>query len=317
MKHFSSLGKAIDLYLETRRRWGFALQADGRTLRSFARYAEQVHHRGPLTAKLVLEWASEPAAASPLWWARRLGVASRLARFLVLWEPRTEVPPAGVFGPCTRRGPVHLYTADQIAQVAHAGQSLAPVGSLRAATFQTFWGLLACSGMRVGEALRLQDQDLDPHAATLTIRLSKFGRSRCLPLQASAVAVLRAYQRQRQKLFPTPVQPSFFLTHTGRPLSYSQAEKTFRGLREQLGWSFSPAPRLYDLRHTFAVERLLSWYRQGEARVDQKIHTLATYLGHRHLRETYWYLSAVPELLALGSARLAAAWNRCQGGVHG
>jgi integrase len=111
--------------------------------------------------------------------------------------------------------------------------------------------------------------------------------------------------------------PSFFLTHTGRPLSYSPAEKTFRRLRHEFGWPVSPAPRLYDLRHSFAVERLLTWYRQGELRVDQKIHTLATYLGHRHIRHTYWYLSAVPELLALGSARLAAVWDRSPGGTHG
>jgi integrase len=316
MKAFTSLTQAIDFYLDTRRQWGFALKPEERTLRQLAAYAQQIHHRGPLTSELVLAWAALPATASPLWWATRLSVAVRFARFIAPFDPRTQVPPSGVFGPAGRRRSVHLYTPQQIAQVRDAAATLEPVESLRPATFQTFWGLLACTGLRVGEALRLQDADFDPQASTLTIRRSKFGRSRCLPLHPSAVAALRAYQGQRQQHFPALTAPRFFLTLTGRPLSYSQAEKTFRRLRQQLGWQFSPAPRLYDLRHTFTVERLLGWYRQGPEPVDQHIYTLATYLGHRHIRHTYWYLSAVAELLALANARVAAAWNVPQGGAH-
>jgi integrase len=310
------LTQAIDFYLDTRRQWGFALNTEERTLRQLAAYAGQIHHRGPLTTELVLAWAALPARASTLWWATRLSVAGRFARFIAPFDPRTQVPPAGVFGPAGRRRSVHLYTPQQIAQVGAAAATLEPVASLRPATFRTFWGLLPCTGLRVGEALRLQDADFDPQASTLTIRRSKFGRSRCLPLHPSAVAALGAYQEQRQQYFPAPTVPRFFLTFTGKPLSYSQAEKTFRRLRQQLGWQFTPTPRLYDLRHTFAVERLLGWYRQGPDPVDQHIYTLATYLGHRHIRHTYWYLSAVPELLALANARVAAAWNLGQGGAY-
>jgi integrase len=316
MKPFSSLTRAIDFYLDTRRQWGFALKTEERMLRQLAAYADEIHHRGPLTTELVLAWAVLPAKASTLWWATRLGVAGRFARFIAPFDPRTQVPPSGIFGLEGRRRSVHLYTAQQIAQIHDAAATLEPVESLRAATFQTFWALLACTGLRVGEALRLQDADLDPQASTLTIRRSKFGRSRCLPLHPSAVAALRAYQEQRQQYFPALSAPRFFLTLSGKPLSYSQAEKTFRRLRRQLGWQFSPAPRLYDLRHTFTTERLLGWYRQGPEPVDQHIYTLATYLGHRHIRHTYWYLSAVPELLALANARVAAAWDVAQGGAH-
>jgi integrase len=188
---------------------------------------------------------------------------------------------------------------------------LAPADSLRPYTFQTLWGLLACTGLRVGEALRLEVDDVDASLGTLTIRRSKFGRSRCLPLQPSTVAALATYRQQRQHYFPQTSQRHFFLSLTGRPLSLAQAETTFRTLRLQLGWHFTPLPRLYDLRHHFAIERLRSWYQQSQTQVQQHLHTLATYLGHRHIRETYWYLSAVPELLALASSRADA------GGIHG
>jgi len=317
MKGFGNLTEAIDFYLDTRRRWGFALRTEERTLRELAGYAQQSRHRGPLTTELVLNWVTAPAGASARWWAARLSVAGRLARFIAPFDPRTEIPPSGVFGPAAgRHHPVHLYTAQEIAQVRGAAATLPPAGSLRAATFQTFWGLLACTGLRVGEALRLQDTDFDWLGATLTIGRSKFGRSRCLPLQPSAVAALHAYQQERQRHFPAPKVPHFFLTLRGQPFSASQAEKTFRQLRQQMGWQLDPAPRLYDLRHTFAVERLLAWYRQGTPSVDQHIYSLATYLGHRHIRHTYWYLQAVPELLALAQARAVAAAQQLQGGAH-
>src|SRR5208337_2946445 len=159
MKAFTSLTQAIDFYLDTRRQWGFALKPEERTLRQLAAYAQQIHHRGPLTSELVLAWAALPATASALWWATRLSVAGRFARFIAPFDPRTHVPPSGVFGPAGRRRAVHLYTPQQIAQVRDAAATLEPVESLRPATFQTFWGLLACTGLRVGEALRLQDAD--------------------------------------------------------------------------------------------------------------------------------------------------------------
>jgi integrase len=306
-----SLGQALDYYLDTRRQWGFALETEGRTLQQLVGYAEQEGHDGPLTADLILAWAQQPTSASPRWWARRLDAARRFARFWAVLDPRTEVPPAGVFGPAYARSPVHLYTPEQITQVYPQAGTLEPADSLRPYTFQTFWGLLACTGLRVGEALRLEVHDVDASAGTLTIRRSQFGRSRCLPLQPSAVAALTVYLQQRHHYYAQTPHRHLFLSRSGRPLPRSQAEETFRAIRTQLGWHFTPQPRLYDLRHHFAIERLLSWYRQGQTQVQQHLHTLATYLGHRHIRETYWYLSAVPELLALANARADA------GGLHG
>jgi integrase len=311
-----SLSQAVDYYLDTRRQWGFALKTEARTLRQLACYAEQQQHTGPLTTQLVLAWAQQPATADPRWWASRLGTARRFARFWVMLDPRTEVPPSGVFGPAGSRSPVHCYTTGQITQVLQLAGTLEPVDSLRPFAFQTLWGLLACTGLRIGEALRLQVADFDREAATLTIRRSKFGRSRCLPLQPSTGAALEAYLQRRQQYFPRTPHRHFFLSLTGHPLSYSQAEKTFRALRRQLGWHFTPQPRLYDLRHHFATERLLSWYQRGQTHLDQHIQTLATYLGHRQIRHTYWYLSAAPELLAVASARAAALGPADAGGPH-
>lgn len=305
MKPPRSIAQAVDFYLETRRSLGFSLVEEGRLLRSLADYSLTVHHHGPLTAELAMAWARLPAQADPLWWARRLQSSQRLARFWHAFDPRTPIPPSGVFGPAYRRLPVHLYTPEEISALWDAAATLPPQDSLRSGTFQTLLGLLACTGLRISEALQLRLEDVDATAGTITIRRSKGGQSRCLPLLPDALGALQAYRRARGRHHPQTGCPNLFLNLHGQALSYSQAEKTFSRLRRTLGWSQSPLPRLHDLRHTFCVARLLAWYRQGEGRVDQKILALATYLGHRNIRHTYWYLSAVPELLALATARLA------------
>jgi integrase len=304
MKASLSLTQASDFYLNSRRPLGFALKSDEAILRSLARYAHQIRHRGPLTEKLVLEWSRLPEEVAPLWWARRLLVARRLARFWHAFDPRVQVPPSGVFGPAYRRGQAFIYTAEEIASLLNAAGTLSPTRSLLPSAFRTLLGLLACTGLRISEALNLQTHDFDPSAGTLLIRKSKGGQSRCVPLKPSAVSALKAYQRLRRKHYPQSDNGAFFLTGKGRPLSYRRAGKIFRGLRRQLGWKQSPAPRLHDLRHTFAVNRLISWQRRSDDQVSRKILALATYLGHRNIRHTYWYLSAVPELLALASKRL-------------
>lgn len=292
-------------YLQHRRQLGFCLETEGRTLRGLGRYAKEIGHSGALTTELALKWVQLPISASPLWWARRLEMVRRFAGFWSVFDPRTQVPPPGMFGPAYRRSPVHIYAPTEITALLEATEILMSAGPLQALTFRTVLGLLACTGMRISEALRLQDEDLEWVNATLTIRRSKFGRSRCLPLEASAIAELQSYQKQRRKVHPKPPIPAFFLTLKGRPLSRSHAEKTFRRLRAHLGWNQTPLPRLHDLRHAFAVDCLMRWYRQGED-AGSKLLALTAYLGHRNIRHTYWYLSAVPELLALGSARLAA-----------
>lgn len=307
------LSDCIEEYLQHRRQLGFRLEAPGRTLRSLGRYAKQIGHSGPLTTELALKWVQLPSSAAPLWWARRLQIVRQFARFWTALDPRTQVPPAGIFGPAHSRSPVHIYCPSELRALFEATDVLLTAGRLQAFSFRTILGLLACTGVRVSEALRLQDQDIDWVNATLTVRRSKFGRSRCLPVDASVLAQLRSYQQKRRKAHPAPLRPAFFLTAKGRPWSRSHAERTFRRLRAHLGWNQSPLPRLYDFRHAFAIKTLMRWYRQGED-VGSKLLALSAYLGHRNISCTYWYLTAVPELLALGSQRLVAV---LEGGIRG
>ena len=310
MKSFS-LAKAIQFYLEQRRCLGFPLKEDGQMLQQLVKYAAQIHHRGPLTTQLALAWAQAPTQSSRLWWARRLDASRRFATFWRAFDPRTEVPPTGILGPSYRRRAVHLYTRQQIADLMEAASNL---GGIRGLTFHTVIGLLACTGLRIGEALRLTDQDIDWTESCLMVRHSKLRRSRSVPLQDSCLSALRVYRKRRLKYHPRSDHSAFFLGRNGRRVSYGQAAFTFQRLRQQLSWNQDPVPRLHDLRHTFAVGCLIDWYSSNQ-NVAQNVLSLATYLGHSSIHDTYWYLSAVPQLLALTHARwpdLALA----QGGAH-
>ena len=312
-----SLKAAVAFYLESRRALGFALKSEGALLGNLVEHARQHRHRGPLTNALALAWAELPPPANSLRRARRLEAVRHFARFYSAFEPRTQIPPAGLFGPAYRRVPVHIYTPQEIGALLQAARQLPPAQSLRPLTFTTLLGLLACTGLRISEALQLTLADWDPGAAGLTIRQSKFGQSRYVPLTTSAATALETYRRARAKAFPDCRTDALFLSPQGQPLTYRAAGRTFAALRQRLGWQDQrPRPRLHDLRHTFAVECLLRWYRQGQEALNAKILSLAAYLGHRHIRHTYWYLTAVPELLALGSSRWASALAAQKGAGH-
>jgi len=303
-----SFPKAITFYLESRRRLGFALESEGALLENLVEYAQEFHHRGPLTTDLALNWAQVPPPLDPMRRARRLEAVRHFALFWRAFDARTQIPPSGLFGPAYRRVPVHIFTGQEIAALLAAAQQLPPTEGLRPRTFGTLLGLLTCTGLRISEALSLQLEDWEATQAVLTIRQAKFGQSRQVPLAPSAAAALRTYLRARTKAFPQSHARALFLNGEGQPLSYREASGTFATLRDQLRWQQKrPRPRLHDLRHTFTVACLLGWYRQGQEELNAKILSLAVYLGHRNIRHTYWYLTAVPELLALGSARWAKA----------
>ena len=310
MKTALSLSRAIDFYLSTRRSLGYRLKTDETLLRSLARYARKAQRHGPLTEELVYQWARLPINADPVWWARRVVVVQRFARFWNAFDPRVQVPQSGVFGSAYRRNPVHIYTAEEISNLLEAAADLQPAWSLRPATYKSLMGLLACTGLRISEALHLQMEDFDAATGILLIGRSKGGQSRCVPIQRSVVKALNDYKRLRYKHHPQSQSSAFFLSKKGRPVSYRAANDAFRSLKKQLGWNQSPTPRLYDLRHTFAVKRLITWQRRKDDAVGRKILALATYLGHSNIRHTYWYLSAVPELLAIASKRLTASDRR-------
>jgi integrase/recombinase XerC len=306
-----SLGKAIEFYLQHRRQLGFPLKEDGQMLGQLAHYAARQGHRGPLTNQLALAWAQAPTEASRQWWARRLDAARRFATFWSVFDPRTEVPPPGVLGPSYRRRAVHLYTSQETDALMDAALSL---GGIRGLSFQYLIGLLACTGLRIREALRLQEKDVDWTAGLLTVQHSKLGRSRCLPVHASTLEALNKYRHKRRKHLRQANPAPLFIGQNGKAIGYGQAAYTFASLRRTLGWNHKPVPRWHDLRHTFAVNCLLDWYRTG-VDVAPKVLSLATYLGHSNIQGTYWYLSAVPELLALTHARWTEL-NTKPGGAH-
>jgi integrase/recombinase XerD len=291
-------------YLAMRRALGYQLQAPGRLLLQFIDYLEQAG-ASSITIELAVAWARQPATAEPSWWARRLSVVRCFARHLQTLDPATEVPPADLL-PCPyRRRTPHLYTEEDIAALVHAACYL--TDPLQAATFHALIGLLAVTGIRVGEAVALRCGDVDLDAGTLTITKAKGDGVRRLPLHPSTVTALRDYTRRRDHLLGAPAATgTFFVTRTGRPVSVHTVDAVFARLLFHAGIRPTPGrrpPRVHDVRHTFTVATLLHWYRTG-ADVAALLPSLSTYLGHVAPASTYWYLEAAPELLALAAGRL-------------
>jgi integrase len=292
-------------YLAYRRKLGFRLDNAGQLLLDFAAYADRVGHRGPLTTELAVGWARLPQGASAVYWARRLDVVRGFAKYRAVFDPDTEIPPRGLLGPAYRRITPHIYSEAELAALLAAARRLPPSQGLRPQTYATLFGLLACTGLRLSEALRLTRSDVDWPGGLLTIRQTKFRKSRLVPLHPSAVRALHAYAQQRDHVHPLPRTDAFFVTGRGTRLCRPTVEGTFLGLRHELSWSAqggARAPRIHDLRHTFATRRLLQWYAEGIP-IDQALAALATYLGHASVSHTYWYLTGVPELLELATAR--------------
>lgn len=298
---------AVEEYLSARRQLGYELHTEGRQLQRFARFADRLGHEGPVTNELAFRWATLPDQADPLYRARRLDLIRRFARHRALLDPRTEVPPEGALGPSYRRPAPYIYSTAEICALLKAAGRLGPSNGLRPHTYTTLFGLLACTGLRISEALRLTRADVDLKTGILRIGRTKFHKSRLVPVHATTTRALRDYTLHRERYLPCSEEPSFFLTERGTGLKYHKTLLVFLQLRETLGWNgdSSRPPRIHDLRHTFAVRTLLRWY-QTNACIGNKIATLATYLGHVKVTDTYWYLSAVPELMAAAAARFEA-----------
>jgi integrase len=294
-------------YLRLRRALGHDLAEAARLLPRFVTYLEGIGAT-TITVEAALAWAQQPDVdAGSKVRARRMTVARGFARHMAGIDPGTQVPPQGLMPYRKRWRPPFIYTdADIQALMAETAKTIPT--PLRAATYQTLIGLLAATGMRVGEALRLQRSDVDWDEGVITIRTSKFGKSRELPLSSSTVDALAAYARQRDRSKPQPRAQTVFVSTAGTAVIYADFGATFRELIRTSGvGQGSPArPRIHDLRHSFAVHTLVSWYQAGED-INALLPRLSTYLGHRDPICTYWYLSAAPELLALAAGRLEAA----------
>ena len=302
----SGLRTELDHYLAIRRAVGFKLRRAELLLADFISYLGD-NGTDTITTEAALAWASLPLNASLEWWGYRLSVVRAFARHLHAIDARHEVPPPGLLPARTHRAVPYLYSDADIAALMSAARQLH--SPLRAATFESLIGLLAVTGLRIGEALRLDGNDVDLVAGVLQIRQSKFGKSRQVPLHPSTVEALAAYRRRRDQLCRHRRDAAFFVSTAGTRLLYCNAHLAWLDLVRRAGLQpRSPRcrPRPHDLRHSFAVRTLLGWYRDG-ADVAAQMPLLSTYLGHVHPANTYWYLSAAPELLTLVAARLDAA----------
>jgi integrase len=292
-------------YLAYRQSLGYRLQNAEPLLLRFAEYADQAGHKGPLTTELALRWVRLPTAASPGYLARRLDVVRGFARYRAIFDPRTEIPGRDLLGAGFRRRTPHVYSDAEVSALLDAARRLPPADGLRPHTYTTFFGLLACTGLRVSEAVKLTPSDIDWRQRLLTVRQTKFRKSRLVPLHPSATQALRDYTDRRDRVHRASSPQGFFLTGRGTPLALATVGVVFWRLRKQLAWPARPGegrPRIHDFRHTFACRRLLHWYQDG-ADIEYALPALATYLGHARVAHTYWYLTGTPELLGLAAGR--------------
>ena len=300
----SALRQSLDDYLALRRSVGYKLDDAGRILASFVAFAERAG-AGTITTELALSWAAQPREASPIWLAHRLSAVRGFARYLHALDPATEIPPADLLpAPGYQPAPPYLYSDADVAALLAAARRLTP--PLQAATFETLLGLLAAAGLRIGEAMRLDRDDIDWEDKALVVHSSKFGRSREVVCHDSTIEALRAYAARRDQLCPRPASASFFVSQRGRRLAHHSIYGTFHKLAGEAGLRQRPGgrpPCVHGLRHSFAVNTLIRWYREG-ADVQARLPLLSAYLGHVRPSSTYWYLTACPELLALAAERL-------------
>ena len=297
----SELSGHVEDYLRLRRALGFKLERAGHLLPQLVTYLEAAG-AATVTSDLAIAWARLPAHTQPNHWAQRLAIARGFARYLRALDPATEVPPPGVFPTRRHRPTPFLWSQRDICRLLESTRALRP--AVRAATYEALFGLLATCGMRVGEAVGLDRDDVDLQAGVITIRHAKFDRPRLVPLHPTVTEALSRYAAERDRLCPRPRARAFFVSSVGTRLDRSGVGKTLRQITTSLGMRTESAhPRAHDLRHSFAVDTLIRWQHSGLS-VDEHIATLSTYLGHVSPADTYWYLSASPELMGLAAQRL-------------
>jgi integrase/recombinase XerD len=309
----SGLAGHVEDYLRMRRALGYKLERAGRLLPQLVEHLEAAGV-STVTAELAIAWARVPDHARPNYWAQRLAIARGFASYLKTIDPETEVPPAGVF-PARRHRPApylwspapYLWSQAEIRRLLFEASKLQP--RLRAATHEALFGLLAVTGMRIGEAVALGRDDIELETGVVTIRHAKFDRVRLVPLHETTTEALRRYACERDLLCPRPHAALFFLSAVGTALDRSSVDKVLRAITTAMGIRTDTVhPRAHDLRHAFAVTTLARWLKDG-IDVDEHMAVLSTYLGHVSPADTYWYLSADPELMALAARGLESRYG--------
>jgi len=306
-----SLREAVTNYLEMRRGLGFKLERVEGRLFSFVCFMER-RHASHITTALALQWAMQPAQAQHANWAERLSKVRIFARHWSATDSRTEIPPLSLLPYRAQRAKPYLYSGKEIEKLMRAAKQLPPTDGLRGWTYYCLIGLLAVTGLRISEAIALARKDVDLRAGLLTIRGTKFDKTRLVPLHRSTCDMLDWYAHRRDALLGSQCAPTFLVSDRRRALEVSTVRRTFYDLSRQTGLrgpDQSHGPRLHDFRHRFAVQTLVRWYRSGED-VERRLPVLSTYLGHAHVTDTYWYLSACPELMGLATRRLEQRWER-------
>ncbi len=304
MNRTNYMAQHVEQYLALRRAFGFQLNIAGQQLQHCARFADRTAGGQPLTLELALRWAQSSSTGKQTTAARRLLILRPFTRYLRTLEPLTEIPPNRILGPAQYRQIPHIYTDREIRTLLEAASTLRPRGGLRARSVGTYLRLLSCTGMRPAEPLRLTCADADFPSHTLTVRQTKFSKSRIVVLHPTATKALEEYARVRDSFVKYPRSPAFFLSDDGSAFHHKKAIRAFRYLRRRLGWVRPGCrlPRLYDMRHTFVCRRLLAWHRDG-VDVHVVMPALSTYLGHVKITDTYWYVTAIPELMNTVSKR--------------
>jgi integrase len=311
MMKISTMTEQAQQYLEFKRNLGYQLYGEGKELLLFANYADQISHKGPVTTEIAVRWAKLPQNADPVYWARRYDVVRRFAKHLSLFDSRTEIPPKRLLGSSKRRQSPHIYSDEEIAALMHAASHLKPTDGLHPRTYVTLFGLLVSTGLRISEALNLSRKNVDLKTNIITVARTKFKKSRLVPISSSTSQALQNYLTFRDAYCPEAKAERFFVGEKGVSLNYRQVLYAFMNLRLHLGWAGTGKrpPRIHDFRHTFAVRRLLKWVEEGK-NLDRKIFALSVYLGHAQVTDTYWYLSAVPALIAVISQRFENVMGR-------
>ncbi|KRQ95446.1 tyrosine-type recombinase/integrase [Bradyrhizobium valentinum] len=298
-------------YLDLRRSLGFKLKKDERLLLDFAAFMER---RGAarITSKLALAWARRPKTTDPNYLAGRLRAIRSFARYRILTDPRTEIPPTDLLPRQRTTFQPHLFSRDEIARLLAASlQRRRGAKPISRWSRYAMFGLLSVTGMGVGEALNLDLEDVDLDNGVLTIRNTKFGKSRLVQVHATTCAVLKLYREQRNTFLAGRIARPFFISPLGRRITHSTLGLSFRRLSRKLGLrsaSDATGPRLHDLRHSMAVEVLRQCYGSG-ANPERRLPALSTYLGHTHLNYTYWYLHQNPSLMKQAVTRLEHYWE--------
>lgn len=293
-------------YIAARRALGTRLEEPAQTLRRFVQFLTRRKARF-ITIPLALEWSQQSQGVQRATWARRLSMVRQFARWLSVSERRHEVPPPRLLDVRHRRGKPHIYSDAEICHLMKEAGRLKSRSRMNALTLQTLIGLLAATGLRPGEAVDLETGDVDLQARVLTVRRSKFDKSRQVPIHSSTLLALKHYASERDRAFRVPTSPYFFVSAKGSALELGTARRWFCKVSRVCGVRKGPAdqrygrgPRLQDLRHTFATRRLVEWYKAG-CDVGIQMPKLSTYLGHSSVQCTYWYIEAVPELLELAA----------------